>query len=67
MTKRVVGYCIIDSSTSERWGDLYESQAGAKSSFNSWVKQRNYYRDSEQLKFNEQNQYVIKEVWLLDE
>lgn len=67
MNKRVVGYCIIDRETGERWGDLYESQGGAKSSFNSWVRQRNYYKGSDQPKFNDQSQYVIKEVWLLDE
>ena len=64
---RVVGYCIIDTETGQRWGDLYESEGGAKSSFNSWVKQRNYYRDNGQPKFNDQTQYVIKPVWLLDD
>lgn len=67
MTKRVVGYCIIDTETGERWGDLYESQGGAKSNFNSWVRQRNYYKDRGQSKYNDQSRYVIKEVWLLDE
>ena len=64
---RIVGYCIVDTEKNERWGALYESQAGAKSSFNIWVKQRNYYRDSGQAKFNAQTRYVIKPVWLLDD
>lgn len=64
---KIVGYCIINTENGERWGDLYESQAGAKSSFNSWAKQTNYYRPGTKPKYNEQSQYVIKPVWLLDE
>lgn len=67
MNKIVVGYCIIDTETNERWGDLYESQGGAKSSFNSWVRQTNYYRPNTKPKFNDQDQYMIHPVWLITE
>jgi hypothetical protein len=67
MNNQIVGYCIIDTESGQRWGDLYESERGAKASFNSWVKQTNYYRPNTKPKFNEQSQYVIHPVWLINE
>lgn len=67
MNKKIVGYCIVDTESGERWGDLYESSRGAKSSFNSWVKQTNYYRPNTKPQFDEQTQYVIHPVWLITE
>lgn len=67
MIKQIVGYCIIDTESGKRWGDLYESEKGAKSSFNSWANQTNYYRPNTKPKYNEQSQYVIQPVWLVTE
>lgn len=49
----IQGYIIVNIKTGMRWGSLYESMSGAKSSFNSWSKYKGF-------KFDEQTEYVIK-------
>lgn len=55
----IQGYIIINTKTGMRWGSLYESTSGAKSSFNSWSKYKGF-------TFNEQTEYVIKPLVIYD-
>jgi len=55
----IQGYIIIDTETGMRWGSLYESMSGAKSSFNSWAKYKGF-------TFNEQTKFVIKPLVIYD-
>jgi len=67
MTNRIEGWCIIDSRDGSRWGSLYESETGAKSSFWSWTKWLHESHESSDKKFNEQSIYVLQPLILLEQ
>lgn len=67
----VVGYCIIEKATGDRFGGLYESISGAKASWWQCAKKEWYLpRDMRHLagkKFDEQDEYVIASLVLWED
>jgi hypothetical protein len=53
------GYVIVNKETGERWGQVFNSIGGAKSSYNSNERQKHLYREDYVL-FTDQTEYVIK-------
>lgn len=65
MTHRIEGWCIIDSRDGSRWGGLYESESGAKSSFWNWSKWLYETDEFSGKKFTEQDVYILQPLVLL--
>lgn len=66
MTHRIEGWCIIDSRDGSRWGGLYESESGAKSSFWNWSKWLYEGDEFSEKKFNDQSVYILQPLILLE-
>lgn len=66
MNHRIEGWCIIDSRDGSRWGGLYESEAGAKSSYWNWAKWGFGEDPLAGKKFNEQSVYILQALVLLE-
>lgn len=66
MTYRIEGWCIIDTTTLERWGSLYESEAGAKRSYNDSIRYMNKKFPKEYPLFNDQSKFILQPLVLID-
>lgn len=60
------GYVIVHKITAERWGQVFNSIGGAKSSYNSNAKQR-YFYGHECVLWDAQKEYEIKPLIIWDE
>lgn len=60
----IQGYIIVEKATGERFGSLYESEAGAKSSWWSFAKRPKHvsskWYEFFNKKFDQQDKYVLK-------
>lgn len=66
MSYRIEGWVIIDTRDGDRWGKLYETEAGAKKSFNDDVREYNRWRTAHKAMFNDQKIYILQPLVLLE-
>ena len=69
--KDIQGYVIVHNETGERLGGCYDSVTGAKTSFYSYCRRSAMYSKSDRhlvdKKFNDQSEYVIKPLVILED
>ncbi len=66
MTYRIEGWVIIDSRDGSRWGGLYESETGAKQSWNKHCGIQDGQTFGKKIKFNEQQIYILNPLVLIE-
>lgn len=66
MNSEIHGYVIINKFTKERWGSLYNSEQGAKQSWNKHRGIQDYKLFQKKIDWNDQQVYVLYPLFIGD-